>query len=879
MKSIDIRTAFLDFFASKQHKIVPSAPMVIKNDPTLMFTNAGMNQFKDLFLGNTPITNPRIADTQKCLRVSGKHNDLEEVGHDTYHHTMFEMLGNWSFGNPNGNNGGYFKTEAIDFAWELFTKVYGIDEDQLYVTVFEGDTNDGTEKDTESYNIWKKYLPENRILLGSKKDNFWEMGDSGPCGPCSEIHIDIREQTEKDKIPGRELVNMDHPEVIEIWNLVFIEFNRLSNGKLVPLAGKHVDTGMGFERLAMVLQGVRSNYDTDIFTPIIAEISALAGKKYGVDKNIDIAMRVMSDHLRAVSFAIADGQLPSNTSAGYVIRRILRRAVRYGFTFLEFDSPVMFKLLPVLDEQMGEAFPELRSQLELISQVIKEEETAFLRTLEHGIKKFDKYIESNKDKKEIDGNFAFELFDTFGFPIDLTQLIAREKGLTVDMDGYHRGLDTQKARSRKDASSTISDWITVPGSDEESVFLGYNTLETNCKIKKYRKILKNKKYSFEIILDQTPFYAESGGQVGDKGTLFSDSETLNIIDTKKENNQTVHITTSEPQNPDSIFTAKVDENNRILITANHSATHLMHAALRSVLGSHVEQKGSLVDNERLRFDFSHFGSMSSDEIREVEKIVNQKIRENIPTGIVQDIPMNEALEMGAMALFGEKYGDSVRVVTFDSEFSVELCGGTHVSSTGNIGYFKILSESGIAAGVRRIEAVTGEKAEEYVYEKSDKLDEIKSLFKNQPNTYMAVTNLIDQNNKLQKENENLNRKQALQISDSLIKNAEEISGILFIAKEVDFDINQAKTLAQKLRSSGDNVFTILATRSDDKVNLIISISDNLVSSKGLNAGKIIKEASRNIKGGGGGQPFLATAGGKDASGIKDAFESAKDQIM
>jgi alanyl-tRNA synthetase len=879
MKSIDIRKAFLDFFASKHHKIVPSAPMVIKNDPTLMFTNAGMNQFKDLFLGNSTIINPRVADTQKCLRVSGKHNDLEEVGHDTYHHTMFEMLGNWSFGDPKGGDGGYFKTEAIDYAWELFTEIYGISKEQLYVTIFEGDDHDGIKKDTEAYDIWKKYLPENKILLGSKKDNFWEMGDTGPCGPCSEIHIDIRPQSEKDKISGRELVNKDHPEVIEIWNLVFIEFNRLSSGKLVPLAAKHVDTGMGFERLAMVLQGVRSNYDTDIFTPIIAKISSLASKKYGVNNECDIAMRVMSDHLRAVSFAIADGQLPSNTGAGYVIRRILRRAVRYGFTFLNFENPILYKLLPVLDKQMGDVFPELRSQIELISQVIKEEETAFLRTLAYGITKFDKYIESKKEQKEIDGKFAFELFDTFGFPIDLTQLIAREKGLTVDMIGYQKGLEEQKARSRKDASKDISDWINIPGTDDESSFVGYVTLETACKIRKYRKVTKNNKSSFEIILDKTPFYAESGGQVGDKGSLTSDTETVYIVDTKKENNQFIHISTTEPKNPASIFSAQVDEYKRGLITANHSATHLMHAALRKVLGDHVEQKGSLVDDERLRFDFSHFGGMSFDEIKNVEKIVNKSIRDNINANIKQDISMSDALDLGAMALFGEKYGEIVRVVSFNPDFSVELCGGTHVEATGNIGFFKIISESGIAAGVRRIEAVTGEKAEDYVYEKSDNLNSIKSLFKNQPNTFSAVTNLIDQNSKLQKENESLNNQQALQISDTLIKNAELISGFKFIAKTVKLDVNQAKSLAQKLRTSGDNIFTILATISDGKVNLIISISDALVSSKGLHAGKIIKEASRNIKGGGGGQAFLATAGGKDANGIELAFETARELLQ
>ncbi len=879
MKSIDIRKAFLEFFASKQHKIVPSAPMVVKNDPTLMFTNAGMNQFKDLFLGNAPIITPRVTDTQKCLRVSGKHNDLEEVGHDTYHHTMFEMLGNWSFGDPNGGKGGYFKNEAIEWAWELFTKVYGISKDSLYVTIFEGDKKDGLPEDTEARNIWKKYLPNDRILLGSKKDNFWEMGDTGPCGPCSEIHIDIRTDEEKTKVPGYDLVNKDHPEVIEIWNLVFIEFNRMANGQLIPLAAKHVDTGMGFERLAMVLQGVRSNYDTDIFTPIINEISKLSGIKYGKTPDSDIAMRVMADHLRAVAFAIADGQIPSNTGAGYVIRRILRRAVRYGFTFLGFDSPALYKLLPILNLQMGEFFPELRDQVDFIGQVIKEEETTFLRTLAHGIKKFDNYIETHSNEKVVDGEFAFELYDTFGFPIDLTQLIAREKGLSVDMVGYKAGLDAQKSRSRKDATKDTGDWTSIYDSNEESIFVGHSTLEIETRIKKFRKVTSSKKTYYEIILNQTPFYAESGGQVGDKGTLTSETEVLQVIDTKKDNNQFVHIVTSEPQNPGSNFMAKVNEKKRELTTANHSATHLMHSALREVLGDHVEQKGSLVNDERLRFDFSHFGAMSEDEVKSVEKIVNNRIRENIETDVAENISMDAALEMGAMALFGEKYGDKVRVITFNPEYSVELCGGTHVQATGNIGYFKIVSESGIAAGVRRIEAITGAKAEEFVIKHLDTLGIIKGMFKNQPNTVNAVSNVIDQHNKLQKELDSLNKKQALQISDSLLKNAELISGIKFIATIEKLDVNQAKTLAQKLRSSGDDIMTVIATKNDDKVNLILSISDELVKSKGLNAGNIIRQIARNIKGGGGGQPTIATAGGKDASGIEAAIEEARKMII
>jgi len=878
MKSIDIRKAFLDFFESKQHKIVPSAPMVVKNDPTLMFTNAGMNQFKDLFLGNTPVVNSRVTDTQKCLRVSGKHNDLEEVGHDTYHHTMFEMLGNWSFGDPSGGDGGYFKNEAISWAWELFTEVYGISKDQLYVTYFEGDSKDELDADNDAYNIWKKFLPEDRILKGSKKDNFWEMGETGPCGPCSEIHVDIRTPEEKKKVPGSELVNMDHPEVIEIWNLVFIEYNRMSNGELVPLAAKHVDTGMGFERLAMVLQGVRSNYDTDIFTPIINEIANLAGKIYSQNKESDIAMRVMADHLRAVAFAIADGQLPSNTGAGYVIRRILRRAVRYGFTFLGFEEPVIYKLLPVLDAQLGDAFPEIKTQQNFISQVIKEEEASFLRTLAHGIKKFERYIDTHKGESEIAGDFAFELFDTFGFPIDLTQLIARENNMTVDMDGFAKGMEAQKARSRKAASVDTGDWIVLKEFDAEPVFVGYNSLETIAHIVKYRKVIRNKKTIFEIILDNTPFYAESGGQVGDKGTLRSTHETLQVIDTKKENNQTVHIVVDEPKYPESEFVAKVNEQKRNLITANHSATHLMHAALRNVLGNHVEQKGSLVNEDRLRFDFSHFGKMTEEEIKNVEKLVNKQIRENIVANIKQDIAMDEAQKMGAMALFGEKYGDSVRVVSFNPEFSIELCGGTHVSATGNIGFFKIISESGIAAGVRRIEAVTGEKAEEFVYMQVDILNSVKGLFKNHTNIVLAVSNVIEQQHSLQKELENIQKQQALQIADSLLAGAELISDVKFIASKTKLDVNQAKSLAQKLRSSGNNILVVLSTQSADKVNLVVAISDELIATKDLNAGKIIKGISSHIKGGGGGQPFIATAGGKDASGINAAFDAAKALI-
>jgi alanyl-tRNA synthetase len=870
MNSIEIRKTFLDFFKSKQHKIVPSAPMVVKDDPTLMFTNAGMNQFKDMFLGNASVKDHRVADTQKCLRVSGKHNDLEEVGHDTYHHTMFEMLGNWSFGD-------YFKKEAIDWAWELFTEVFKIPKENLFASVFEGDKSDGLEPDMEAYNYWKKHLPESQILWGSKKDNFWEMGDTGPCGPCSEIHVDIRPDDEKKKISGAELVNKDHPQVIEVWNLVFIEFNRLKDGSLKQLAAKHVDTGMGFERLAMVLQGKRSNYDTDVFTPIINEIAKLAAVEYGKNNQKDIAMRVVADHLRAVAFSIADGQLPSNTGAGYVIRRILRRAVRYGFTFLEFNEPFLYKLVAVLVGQMGEAFPEIKSQQELISQVIREEETAFLRTLSQGIKRFEQYIQDHPDQKVVDGSFAFELFDTFGFPIDLTQLMAREKGWKVDMDGFAKGLEKQKNRSRKAAEVDAGDWVVVNNDIADSVFVGYDQLEAEARILKYRKVSAKKKTVFEVILDKTPFYAESGGQVGDRGVLISGDEKLEVIDTKKENNLAVHIVLEEPKNPKAVYLAKVDAEKRLLTVNNHSATHLMHAALRSVLGTHVEQKGSLVDENRLRFDFSHFSKLTNQEIREIENIVNDRIRENIVRDTKTDVPIAEAIEMGAMALFGEKYGEHVRVITFNPEYSVELCGGTHVAATGQIGLFKISSEGAIAAGVRRIEAVTGKAAEEFVDDQIDILDGIKEQFKNNNNILQAVATTLEQNKKLEKELEKLLKEKALQVSDDFFKHAEKVGDVKLITQKVEMDINQAKDLAHKLRQMDTNVFTVLALEKDGKVNLVVSLSDALVEN-GMKAGDVIRQISQHIKGGGGGQPHLATAGGKDASGIDAAFAGARQFI-
>jgi alanyl-tRNA synthetase len=875
MKSSEVRKAFLDFFKQKQHHIVPSAPMVVKNDPTLMFTNAGMNQFKDIFLGNSPTLHARIADTQKCLRVSGKHNDLEEVGHDTYHHTMFEMLGNWSFG---GNPGAYFKEEAIAWAWEFLTDVLKIDKQNLYVTVFEGDSGDGLKMDTEAFDFWKAFVADDRILMGSKKDNFWEMGDTGPCGPCSEIHVDIRSDEEKRLIPGKDLVNQDHPQVIEIWNLVFIEFNRLASGKLELLSARHVDTGMGFERLSMVMQGVKSNYDTDVFTPLIAKIAELSDNKYGLDKEKDIAMRVISDHIRAVAFAVADGQLPSNNGAGYVIRRILRRAVRYGFTFLGFEEPFLFMLTPVLAEQMGETFPELPGQQTFVMQVIKEEEQAFLRTLAQGIRRFEQYIQSHPESGLVDGTFAFELFDTFGFPVDLTQLLAREKGYTVDMEGFNRGLEEQKQRSRNAAAVETGDWVELDYTGSVEGFVGYNSLREEVRMLKYRMVTAKKKVNYEVVLNRTPFYAESGGQVGDKGLLVSADETIRVIDTKKENNLIVHYVDALPKNPAANFEARVDEQNRRLTANNHSATHLMHAALREVLGTHVEQKGSMVDAERLRFDFAHFAKMTNEEITRVETLVNDRIRENIVGHIHDNVPIAEALEMGAMALFGEKYGEKVRVVAFDRDFSVELCGGTHVASTGNIGLFKIVSESGIAAGVRRIEAVTGRQAEQFIHEQLEMLARIKMMFKNQPNPELAVNQLIEKTSLLQKEIESLQKEKAAQLAKNLFHEGEIIANRRLVKATLTLDVNQGKLLAQQLRSMDENVVVVLVLNSDEKINLVIAASESLVQQKLFDSAAAIKMVASLINGGGGGQPAMATAGGKDASRIALVFDAVADML-
>ncbi len=868
MTSLEIRNKFLEFFQSKGHLIVPSAPIVVKNDPTLMFVNAGMNQFKDVFLGNAPAQSPRVANTQKCLRVSGKHNDLEEVGHDTYHHTMFEMLGNWSFGD-------YFKKEAIAFAWELLTEVFQIDKESLYVTYFGGDEKERLDADEEARNFWKAHLPEKHILPGSKKDNFWEMGETGPCGPCSEIHIDLRSRAEKAQTPGHQLVNADHPQVIEIWNLVFIEFNRMADGSLQPLPQKHVDTGMGFERLTMVLQGKQSNYDTDIFMPLIGFLSKLSGEKYGIDAEKDVAMRVVADHLRAVAFAIADGQLPSNTGAGYVIRRILRRAVRYGFTFLGFDEPFIHKMLPVLVEQMKPVFPEIATQQKLVEMVIKEEEVAFLRTLSQGIKRFEQYLEKHKDRKYISGDFAFELFDTYGFPVDLTRLMAQEKGLKVDMEGFRRGLESQKDRSRKAAEKTTDDWVVLLPGIHETVFVGYTDLQCEARIVRYRKVSRKKETLFEVVLDKTPFYAESGGQTGDEGVLVSDRETLHVLDVKKENNLWVHYVKEKPQVPEALFMAKVNTEKRTLTANNHSATHLMHAALRRVLGTHVEQKGSLVDAHHIRFDFSHFSKMTDEEIKEVERLVNEKIRENIPVKILQDVPVDEAKKMGAMALFGEKYGEKARVVIFDSHYSVELCAGTHVPATGQIGCFKIVSETGIAAGVRRIEAVTAITAEKYINEQLELLKQIRSHFKVQVHPVQAVEHLLEENAVLRKAVEKLQKEQAAHLAESLLREAEKVGDVLFLGKKVAVDPAQAKNLVHQLKSSAENIVVVLALENKGKVNLAVGVSDALVQAGRYHAGEIIKKITPFVKGGGGGQAHFAMAGGRDVNGIPRALEAAK----
>ncbi|MFY0653009.1 MAG: alanine--tRNA ligase [Cyclobacteriaceae bacterium] len=873
MTSQEIRQKFLDFFQNKAHEIVPSAPMVIHNDPTLMFTNAGMNQFKDFFLGNGTPSSNRIADTQKCLRVSGKHNDLEEVGHDTYHHTMFEMLGNWSFGE-------YFKKEAIEWAWELLTEVYQLPKDRMYASIFAGDKEDGLELDKEAYDYWKKIIPEDRIINGSKKDNFWEMGEVGPCGPCSEIHIDLRSEVEVAKTPGKDLVNMDHPEVVEIWNLVFMQFNRLSNGSLESLPAQHVDTGMGFERLCMAVQQKKSNYDTDVFTPLIEFISKESKCEYGKDKQIDIAIRVISDHIRAISFAIADGQLPSNNKAGYVIRRILRRAVRYGYTFLNVKEPFLYKLLPTLTEQMGSVFPELKSQEDFIGKVIKEEEVSFLRTLEKGLVKLDSIkSEIGGNSKTIPGQVAFELYDTYGFPFDLTALIAQEKGLEVDEPGFQVEMEKQKQRSKKAAEVSTGDWVTLK--DIEAVdFLGYEELQATAEIAKYRRVEEKGKELYQIVLDRTPFYAESGGQVGDTGYLEAEGQKVSVLDTKKENDLIIHLTNELPSTPEASFKCVVNRKKRVLTENNHSATHLLHATLRQVLGDHVQQKGSLVNEKILRFDFSHFAKMTEEEIREVEKIVNRKICENISLDEKRNVPIEQAKSLGAMALFGEKYGDFVRVITFDKDYSVELCGGTHVDATGTIGYLKIISEGSVAAGVRRIEAVTSDKAEEYIEKKISAIDEVSQLLNNPKDVIKTLENLIAEKNQLQKEIEKANKAKAGQVKETLLKQLEATSGYNLLIAEASLpDGDSLKKIAFELKNEIDQLILVLAADIAGKPQIAVMISDDLVSSLNLHAGNMVRELAKEIKGGGGGQPFFATAGGKDIAGLSNVTKKAKELLQ
>ena len=891
MTATQIRQAFLDFFASKGHVIVPSAPIVIKNDPTLMFTNAGMNQFKDVFLGEAMAKAPRVADTQRCLRVSGKHNDLEEVGIDTYHHTMFEMLGNWSFGD-------YFKKEAIAWSWELLTEVYKLDKDRLYVTYFEGDAKEGLEKDTETYDLWKQNVDEAHILPGNKKDNFWEMGETGPCGPCSEIHFDSRPDNERAKVSGATLVNADHDQVIEIWNNVFMQFNRLKDGSLQPLPNKHVDTGMGFERLVRVLQGKSSNYDTDIFQPMIQFIAEKSGKLYNsaakpgdADWNDAVAMRVLADHIRAISFAIADGQLPASNKAGYVIRRILRRAVRYSYQTLGFKEPFFNELVPMLAEQFKGVFDELWKQKDFVRKVILEEEISFLRTLEKGLSRLQVYMSENShpsiavgSSKEdgisilpkISGELAFELSDTYGFPIDLTELIARETMFTVDLKGYEDALQAQKTRSRSATAIDTGDWIMVKDEDEAVKFTGYDETETVAHIVKYRKVTAKGKEQFQIVLDKTPFYAESGGQVGDKGELiFPNGDIIEVTDTKKENGLIVHFTDQLPSTPKDALTAMVDETRRNNTNNNHSATHLLHAAMKQVLGSHVNQKGSLVNADYLRFDFSHFAKVTDEELAQIEAIVNAKVRENIPLKEERMVAYHEAITSGVTALFGEKYGEYVRVITFDDNFSKELCGGTHVRATGQIGYFKIISESAVAAGVRRIEAITGFAVEQYFIEQTKLVQQVKELLKNPKDVGKSIESLLEENNRLKKEIEKSILEKSAGLKDEFAKTAENINGINFIAQKVELpNADAVKNLAYNLKDIVSDLFLVLAANIDGKPNITVIIAENLVKEKGLNAGTIIRELAKEIQGGGGGQPFYATAGGKDLSGMDRVLEKA-----
>ena len=885
MKSQDIRSTFLNFFKDKQHSIVPSAPMVLKDDPTLMFVNSGMAPFKEYFLGNAQPKNNRMADSQKCLRVSGKHNDLEEVGFDTYHHTLFEMLGNWSFGD-------YFKKEAISWAWELLTEVYAIDKDMLYVSVFEGSVDDNLPMDQEAYDLWKSFISEDRILMGNKNDNFWEMGEQGPCGPCSEIHVDIRSDEEKAKVDGRTLVNMDHPQVVEVWNLVFMQYNRKANGSLEPLPQKHIDTGMGFERLCMVLQGVQSNYDTDVFTPIIREIETITDKTYGKDEMVDVSIRVISDHVRAVSFSIADGQLPSNTGAGYVIRRILRRAIRYSFTFLDQKEPFIYRLVDVLSKKMGDAFPELKSQKQLIENVIKEEEQSFLRTISSGISNLEAIIKNAKGRIEADGisdetrvnnlkiisgRDAFELFDSNGFPLDLTQLIAKENGFTVDVDGFNVEMQKQKDRSRAASEMTTEDW-TVLLEDDVQEFIGYDFLETKVKITRYRKVVSKKDGEmYQLVFNLTPFYAEGGGQVGDKGYLTdSNGDIVYIIDTKRENNVVIHFTKNLPKDLRATFTAQVDEKQRRRTEANHSATHLLHQALREVLGMHVEQKGSAVHSKYLRFDFSHFSKVTAEELSDVENFVNARIDGKLPIQEKRNVPMEMAIDEGAIALFGEKYGDTVRTVRYGKSF--ELCGGTHVKNTGDIWYFKIVSEGAVASGIRRIEAITNDAVKYYYQDHDRSFFEIKALLNNAQEPVKAIQNIQIENADLKKQIENLLKEKAKNLKGDLKSELSEINGVQFLAKKIDLDGSGIRDLCFEIGQQYDNLFLLFASESDGKALLSCYISKELVESKGLNAGTIVRELGKFIQGGGGGQPFFATAGGKNPEGIEQALQAAKGYL-
>ncbi len=865
----EIRESFKSFFESKEHLIVPSAPMVVKDDPTLMFTNAGMNQFKDIILGNATPKSRRQADTQKCLRVSGKHNDLEEVGHDTYHHTMFEMLGNWSFGD-------YFKKEAITWAWEYIVNVLKIDPADLYATVFEGSPEEGLERDDEAASIWEQFLPKDHIINGNKHDNFWEMGDTGPCGPCSELHVDSRPAEEKAKVPGRELVNKDHPQVIEIWNLVFMQFNRKADGSLEGLPAKVIDTGMGFERLVRTLQGKTSNYDTDIFQPLIQAMASMAGCQYGDDEKKDIALRVIVDHLRAIAFAIADGQLPSNAKAGYVIRRILRRAVRYGYTFLGQKEAFIYKLVPTLVAEMGEAFPELPAQQKLIMKVMQEEETSFLRTLENGIRLLQGVIDETKaaGKSEIAGDKAFTLFDTFGFPLDLTELICREQGMTVDGKGFDTCMQEQKNRARNAAEVHLGDWVTV--SDAESAFVGYDYTEYPCHIVKYREVKQKKGVVYEMILDNTPFYGEMGGEVGDTGVLVSEDDEITVLDTKKENGVAVHIINKLPSNASAEFMACVDVERRRAIEANHTCTHLIDAALREVLGEHVEQKGSLVTADNLRFDFSHFKKVTQEQLREVEHIVNERIRQNLPLQEYRDTPIEEAKQLGAIALFGEKYGDKVRVVKFGN--SVEFCGGCHAQSTGQIGMVRIISESSVAAGVRRIEAITGKAVEAMMDSAQDLIADLRKLFNNAPNLMATIERAINENKELQTQVEEFKAQKAAQFKVALVEKAKDINGIKVIAGVCPIDAQKAKDMAFQLRAEfTGTLLVVIGGEKDGKPSLTVSLSDDLVAD-GKDAGAVVREAGKLIQGGGGGQKHFATAGGKNPDGLRTAVDKVVEFI-